>query len=373
MKRIKNLKIILFFLLISPSINGQDILHIQVDSTNINSSPNLKISSYVDFYYGTRSNSSEETIPYFVSNNKSNEFTINLAYVELSYKNKDVRFKFLPGFGTYMNANYMSEPATLKHLLEATGGFCLSQKRQIWIDGGVLSSPYTNETAISRDHLMYTRSMAPENVPYYLSGIKLTFPLSKKITLYTYLINGWQQIKDNNEKKSVGTQLEFKPNAKHTINWNTYIGDERSATAPQNRMRYFSDIFWLYNLDGQWSMTSCIYLGKQEQVKGNLKNSHYWWQANAIFRHRFNDKWSISGRLEYFNDPDYIVVSPINEGAHKFAVFSQSISINYCIKSNALFRMEGRNFRSSSDIFLTSNSDQVSNMFWMVSNITVWF
>lgn len=85
------------------------------------------------------------------------------------------------------------------------------------------------------------------------------------------MINGWQQIKDNNDKKSVGTQLEFKPNAKHTINWNTYIGDERSTTAPQNRMRYFSDIFWLYNLDGKWSMTSCIYLGKQEQLKGNLK------------------------------------------------------------------------------------------------------
>jgi hypothetical protein len=373
MESIKNLKIILFFLLISPSIFGQVIMDVQADSTSINSSPNLKISSYIDFYYGTRFNSNEETIPYFVSNNKSNEFTINLAYVELSYKNKDVRFKFLPGFGTYMNANYQGEPGTLKNLLEATGGFCLSQKRQIWIDGGVLSSPYTNETAISRDHLMYTRSLAPENVPYYLSGIKLTFPLSKKITLYTYMINGWQQIKDNNDKKSVGTQLEFKPNAKHTINWNTYIGDERSTTAPQNRMRYFSDIFWLYNLDGKWSMTSCIYLGKQEQLKGNLKNSHYWWQANAIFRHRFNDEWSISGRLEYFNDSDYIVVSPINEGADEFDVFSQSIVINYCIQSNALFRLEGRNFRSSNNIFLTPNSAPVSNMFWMVSNITVWF
>ena len=63
--------------------------------------------------------------------------------------------------------------------------------------------------------------------PYYLSGIKLTFPLSKKITLYTYLINGWQQIKDNNEKKSVGTQLEFKPNA--CLLYTSDAADERSS------------------------------------------------------------------------------------------------------------------------------------------------
>ncbi|NJN00112.1 MAG: outer membrane beta-barrel protein, partial [Phormidesmis sp. RL_2_1] len=52
----------------------------------------------------------------------------------------------------------------------------LFKNKQIWLDAGVFGSPYTNESAISKDHLMYTRSFAPEYVPYYLAGVKLSVP-----------------------------------------------------------------------------------------------------------------------------------------------------------------------------------------------------
>ncbi|MBK8373095.1 MAG: outer membrane beta-barrel protein [Saprospiraceae bacterium] len=165
-----------------------------------------------------------------------------------------------------MNANYQAEPNTLQNIVEASAGFRLFKKKEIWIDAGVIGSPYTNESAISKDHLMYTRSLAPEYVPYYLSGIKFSIPINKKINLYAYLINGWQQIQDVNKGKAIGTQVEYRPNNLNLINWNVYIGDERSQVSPQNRMRYFTDVYWIYNPEGKFSITSCAYVGNQNRL-----------------------------------------------------------------------------------------------------------
>jgi len=359
--------------IISHLVSAQPDNEFVMDSMSNNEKTKIEISAYLDFYYGNTFNSQNESVPYFVSNNSNNAFNVNLAFIDFKYTSKGIRFKFTPGFGTYMNANYANEPTTLKHLLEATMGVRLSHKRDIWLDVGILNSPYTNETAISRDHLMYTRSLAPENVPYYLSGVKLSIPLSNKITFYTYLINGWQQIKDNNNGKSIGTQIEYKPNAKHTLNWNTYMGDERSLSAPQYRTRYFSDIFYIYNPDGKLSLTSCIYLGNQQKLIGSTTSNHYWWQANAIARYKLTDRLAISGRVEYFDDPEYLIVSALSDAAPKFSVLSESISLSYKVHDNAMFRVEGRYFDATDNIFTTNDNQPSSNMFWMVSNLTMWF
>lgn len=374
MKVISFRTIFLFlFLVISFQVIAQPNSDAKVDSVSVKEISKIEISAYIDFYYGNTFNNQNETVPYFVSHNSNNEFNINLAFVDFRYASKGLRLKFTPGFGTYMNANYTNESTTFKHVVEASLGVRLSQKRDIWLDAGVLGSPYTNETTISRDHLVYTRSLAAENVPYYLSGLKLSIPLSNKITFYAYLINGWQQIKDNNKGKSIGTQLEYKLSSIHTFNWNTYIGDERSLSVPNNRTRYFSDIFYIYNPDGKVSLTSCIYLGNQQRLVGSTNVNLFWWQANVIAKYKFNDHWSVSGRVEYFDDPDYVMILPLSNLGPKFSVLSESICINYKIHSNAMFRFEGRYFDSSENIFFSSDRRPISKMLWMVSNFTMWF
>lgn len=163
----------------------------------------VAIGGYVDSYYGYNFNKpADGANPYFVSSARHNELTINLAYVDVRYRSRYMRVRFVPGFGTYMDANYKNEPGSLKNMVEANVGVLVSEKKKIWIDIGVLGSPYTNESAISKDHLMYTRSFAPENVPYYVTGAKLTVPLSTKLNAYFYVMNGWQVIQDNNTAKS---------------------------------------------------------------------------------------------------------------------------------------------------------------------------
>ncbi len=333
----------------------------------------LSIGGYIDAYMGYTNAAISNKVPYMVSSAQSNEFSINLAYIDVRYADRDFRARFAPGVGTYMNANYQSEPGTLQNIVEASAGFRLFKKKDIWVDAGVLGSPYTNESAISKDHLMYTRSYAPEYVPYYLSGIKFSIPVTQKVNFYTYIINGWQQIRDVNQGKAIGTQVEFRPDHLNLINWNVYIGDERSASAPQNRMRYFTDIYWIHNPDGKFSITSCAYVGNQKRLTGNSSSSHYWWQTNFICRYRLSPKWSISSRLEFFSDPDKVHIIPLNPVINGFSAYSTGICVNIKVREQALLRFEGRYFGSEKSVFMTDSGSPAPNMLWVISNMSVWF
>ena len=345
-----------------------------MDTTGGDKINNLTISGYIDSYYGFNfSQPKDGQNPYFVSMNRHNEATINLAYVDLRYQKQRVRARFVPGFGTYMNSNYASETGVMKNLLEASIGYKLFSSKEIWIDFGVLGSPYSNESAISKDHLMYTRSFAPEYVPYYLSGAKVSLPLGKKWNAYLYLINGWQQIEDQNSGKSIGTQLEYRPNPKNLLNWNTYLGDERSKLSPGNRMRYFSDLYWIHNPDGKVSITSCAYLGLQTRIGDtDKKQNDFWWQCNFIARYRFNPKVSLSGRIEYFSDPKGIQIASIN-ALSGFETYSTGLCLNINLSSSLLFRLEGRQFYSDKKQFQNSKLEPVNQSTWLISNLTVWF
>lgn len=334
----------------------------------------LTIGGYIDAYLSYDMNRPiDSERPYFVSSNRHGEFNINLSFLEFRYKNDNVRAHLVPGFGTYMNANYAQEKGALKFLLEANAGVLISKKRSIWLDAGVLPSPYSNESAISRDHLSYSRSLASEYVPYYLSGIKLSLPLSKKINTYWYLINGWQVIHDNNKSLAFGSQVEYRPCDKLLLNWDTYIGDESSITSPDYRTRYFSDLYAIYNPDGKLSMTSCIYFGRQEKVDSMTVRSYGdWWQANFQLRGRISQKSSLSARIEYFDDPKSILIKPITETVG-FNCMSYSLCYNFKVRTNALFRLESRYFVSSGDVFLNQYRNPINDSLQFFSSLAIWF
>jgi hypothetical protein len=339
-----------------------------MDTASFSWKGKVTIEGYIDTYYAYNFNSpSGNDQPYFVSMARHNEMNINLAYVDLRYTASRLRARFVPGFGTYVNSNNAAEPGSLRNIIEASAGIKLSDKKNIWIDAGVFGSPYTNESAISKDHLAYTRSFAPEYVPYYLSGLKLTIPVSGGINAYVYLLNGWQQIQDQNKSKSLGTQLEIRASNHLLLNWNTYLGNERSAADSTIDTRMFSDFYFIYTKE-RLSATGCIYAGVQKQAEGK---DGVWWQANLIGRYNISNEFSITGRIEHFNDPDEVQIVPIT-GVSGFRSYSSSLGLNYKLAENILLRLEGRTFFSDKHVYM--HGDEPSkNSNAITSNITIWF
>jgi len=334
----------------------------------------ITVGAYVDVYYGFDFNRPIESDRlYCVSSPRHNEVNINLVYADFKYINDNVRAHFVPGFGNYINSNYAAEKGSLKNIVEANAGVKLFKKKDIWLDAGVLPSPYTNESAISKDHLMYTRSFAPEYVPYFLTGVKLSTPINKKVNAYWYLLNGWQSIQDANKQLSLGTQIEYRPNNKLLLNWNTYVGNESSKTTPDFGVRYFTDLYAIYNPDGKFSLTSCVYAGLQER-KDSLgqKSQGEWWQANVIGRYSFNKKSSLSARIEYFEDASSIQIKPLT-GVIGFSTFSGGLCYTLKISPNALFRFEGRTYFSQKDVYESPNKKAIPYSNLLITNLTVWF
>ncbi|TAH08330.1 MAG: porin [Sphingobacteriia bacterium] len=352
----------------------------QVVNTGINdtaaekSLKKFNVSAYVDTYWGTDfQNKNHSDIPYMVSMNKINQPYINLAMIDFRYQSKNFRVKLLPGFGTYMKANYSNENGIAQYLVEANAGILLSKKRAIWLDAGILSSPYTNESAISKDQLLYTRALGPEYSPYYLTGFKASIPIQKKINLYLYLINGWQEIKRQGNSLAFGTQVEYRPNDKNLFNWNTYFGNESSSITPSYRNRYFTDFYWLHNPNKKMAIALSAYWGIQEKIIANgNKVSNNWGQMNLSMSYQFAKKWSVSGRVERFIDPNSVMVNPITP-INGFSTNSVSTCLNLSINEHILWRTECRIFSSANNLYLNQQNIPANQLVWGISSITIRF
>lgn len=354
---------LILFLLVPLNLLGQVVNTGVMDTTALNFNGKVTVEGYLDTYYAydfNKPNSGDRQ--YFVSMNRHNEFAINLAYIDLKYSSSRIRARIVPGFGTYINANYATEPGSLKNLIEASAGIKIWKDRSIWLDAGVFGSPYTNESAISKDHIAYTRSFAPEYVPYYLSGLKLSATLSPKLNFYLYLINGWQQMADVNDTKSLGTQLEWRPTKYVLLNWNTYVGKDLSAIDQYNGLRVFNDIYYIYSKNRIYS-TGCVYFGTQNQAT----KTAFWWQANLALRYDITPEVSLSGRIEYFSDPNGVQIVS-NPG---FTTFSSSLGLNYKVTSNMVLRFEGRNFLSKDPVY--QRNGPVNNSSLLTTNLTIWY
>jgi hypothetical protein len=363
------LKIILFT---ATWANAQSLDTLKIDSLK---SPKFQMHIVADWYYAYNSSAPKtDVIPLYVSMNQNNQVNNNLSYIDLKYETKRFKARFIPAIGSFMVANSATEKGIFKNILEANAAVKLSKKKELWLEGGILGSPYTNENPYSQEHLTYTRSLAAEYVPYYQAGLKVTYKYNQKWKGSLYLLNGWQQIYDLNTSKSFGSQLEYKPNSKDVFNWNTYVGNENSLQNPNFRTRYFTDLFWTHNFDGKFSFASCVYYGLQEVEMINGKREFLpWGQLNFSARYRMKKWGSFSGRVEYFKDNENILIQGLNQNLG-FNCVGASVGYNNYLIPVILLRAECKTLHSiNGDIFPSSSSNFGDNMVLFTVGLTAIF
>jgi len=330
------------------------------DSTTGVAIGKLHLSGYLDTYVGLGPRIAG-SMPYMVSSARIGEVNVNLAALDLRYQTDRLRARIMPGWGTYMDANYApGEP----RVVEASAGFRLKTRREVWVDAGVLGSPFTNESAISKDHLMYTRSFSAEYVPYYLSGVKLSYLPNARWNWYAYLVNGWQQVRDQVRGPGLVLQSEFRPNANVLVNGNLFAGSEQSTTGEVG-MRAFADLYVVRQIGSRWRTTADAYVGRQQTPGG----ARWWAQANLIAERRLSAEWRASGRLEYLHDPHQVVVA-YDRGYPGFRTAASSIGLAKHL-DHGMLRLESRLFYSANDSYPTPGLGKVAP--WGVASYTVWF
>lgn len=311
----------------------------------------LQFSGHVEAYYSYDCSRPEDhRRPSFLySHNRHHEFNVNLAYVKGSYNTGRVRATLALAAGTYMNANYGAEPGVLKNLYEGHAGYKLSARHNLWLDIGILPSHIGFESAHSPSCWTLTRSLAAENSPYYEAGARLSHSSPNNEWLFSALaLNGWQRIQrvEGNSLVSWGTQVQFRPGDKLTLNYSTFLGSDDPDTA--RRWRFFHDLYAVWQPTARTGLIVALDYGWQQRAK-NLSRQSAWFTPVGIFRLAFNENWATAVRAEYYSDEEGVLIR--SSTPHGFKTLGFSLNVDHAPLKQVLLRLEGRTLRSREAVF----------------------
>lgn len=288
---------------------------------------------------------------------RHDEFNINLAYVAAALTGERVRGRVALQAGTSVQSNYASEPViglvsggTLSRLIqEATAGARLAPS--LWVDGGVYFSYIGLEGWISRDNPTYTRSLVAEYTPYYLSGVHLTWQprigatggasdsRSTPLTIQVHVMNGWQNVSENNHGKAVGLRVDWQVSPSVTAAYGNFVGNERPQGAPATT-RVFNQVMLKAGI-GRTTV--------QGQADYGREAGRDWYGVVAVGHETITPAVSLSIRFERYSDPHQVIVATGTTAG--LTANGASLGLDVGHTDGLLWRTEVRGLRSTDPLF----------------------
>ena len=234
---------------------------------------------------------------------RHDELAVNLAFVEARYAAPQVRARIALQAGTSVQANYAAEPDSLAGttnflplVQEATAGFQAAPS--LWIDGGIFFSHIGSEGWISSDNPTYTRSLIAEYSPYYEAGVKATWQAAPSLVAQLDVVNGWQNITENNGGKAAGVRLDWSVAPAVTLSYSNFVGREASAATGEQGTRVYNDV------SAKWAAGAAVVTGT---VDVGRQSGDTWYGASLLGRAPVASRVRVTGRVERFDDPDGVV------------------------------------------------------------------
>ncbi len=215
--------------------------------------------------------------------------------------------------------------------------------QNLWIDAGIFPSHFGIETAIGKDQWTLTRSLVAENSPYFETGVHTSYSTGPWGFGF-FVLNGWQNIRDLNSNKAIGTQIQYGKGIL-TVNYSTFFGNEKPDSTPRNRM--FHDIYVIVALSKVVSISGIFDIGWEQKVPGG--SYARWDGASLITRLLLSSKFAMALRGEYYDDPQRVLVT--TGSPHGYKTLGYSLGVDYIVSPLATLRIEGKHYAATDAIF----------------------
>ena len=147
-------------------------------------------------------------------------------------------------------------------------------------------------------------------IPFYHMGLKGTYAFSDKVSLMAGIVNGTDNINDNNRGKSFIAQLFVSPAEGFNIYLNTIQGNEANARGDgQDTTSYFG----VLDLTATYQVTDRLMLGfwgMYGTLEGEFQGGSYteealhWSGVNLYATYKFSDVFTFGVRAEHFDNED---------------------------------------------------------------------
>jgi hypothetical protein len=149
-------------------------------------------------------------------------------------------------------------PDVYRHLWQAYGTYIFPVGRGLQTDFGKFASNLGFETNYAKDNNHFSRAYLFNFLPFYHSGLRVTYPVNDQLTLMYMLTNGIQQTEDFNDFKSNHVTAIVKPVPALTWTVNYYAGQEQPDGGEPEGPDGFFRVFDTYVA---YSATSALSLG----------------------------------------------------------------------------------------------------------------
>lgn len=311
-------------------------------------------SGLVDGYYSLNFNhpaSKNNTIRNF--DVKANQFSLNFAKISMEKAASPVGFKLELAGGRAMDIFHATEPAdveVVKNLLQAYVTLKPEKWKGVQFDFGKFVTSAGAEVTETHLNWNYSRSLLYANGPYYHFGARVAVPVHEHFSAGFQIINGWNNVEDNNSAKTVGLTgalTTSKVNLFHSY----YVGNEKTDTlggvkikAPG--LRHFWDTVLAINPNGRVSGLVNFDYGI-DKTPGSRDNVFY--GVSLATRFAVNDVFSISPRYDWYKDRDGFITT-VAQTLQEF-----TITGDFRIAKNFYTRLEYRRDWSDQPFFDRGN------------------
>jgi putative OmpL-like beta-barrel porin-2 len=163
---------------------------------------------------------------------KANQFSLNMAKLSLEHLPDPVGFRVDLGFGRAFDLIHSGEqaPEIFRYLEQVYVSLKPKEAKGFEADFGEFVTSAGAEVIETKDNWNYSRSILfSYAIPYYHFGLRTSMPIGKSFTAGFQLVNGWNNIEDNNSGKTIGVTGVF-TRPKFTWSNNYYTGPENTGT-----------------------------------------------------------------------------------------------------------------------------------------------
>lgn len=265
--------------------------------------PQIEFSGFVDGYYGFNFNKPSTGLAQVRNFDvRHNAFSLNL--VELAVEKKPAAasrggFRVDLDYGHQAAMVNASDPggSTLENIGQAYVSYLAPNGLQL--DFGKFYSPVGYEGIKTRDNWNYSRSLVYALAePYYHAGLRANYTVNDRVAVAGFLVNGWNNVVDNNTGKTIGGQITLKPSPALTL-VQTYMGGPEQS-GDNGDWRHIADSILTYSASSTVTLAA-----NYDYARESRAGSPVAWQGVAGYvRYQPNSWFALTPRVEYYDDPD---------------------------------------------------------------------
>ncbi len=235
---------------------------------------------------------------------RANSFSLNMAKLVMEHAPDPVGFRIDFGFGRAFDIFHASEPLTdgkdiMRHIMQAYVSLKPKNGAGFQFDFGKFATSAGAEVTETHLNWNYSRGFLYANGPYYHFGARVSKPITPYWTGGFQLVNGWNNVEDNNSGKTIGLTSALNSKKISLLN-NYYVGPEKTGT--NEGYRHFFDSVLLLNPSDKANFFINYDYGVDKGIKGT-KGGNRPFYGIAFAGHFTANSWlSISPRYEFYND-----------------------------------------------------------------------